>query len=668
MNKIETKIINLRNFLDKNSHKLLWLFIFVYIIIFSFICLFKFKIFSYNAIDLSIYNQVFYNTSLGKLFQFTIHPHSYLGDHFEPFIFILVPIYFLFKSPFALLVIQTFFIGLSAIPIYLIAREKINNLWALFFALIFLLCPFVQNANLFEFHLLTISIFFLLFTFYFYQKRYFKHYILFLLLSILIREDVALVIFMFGILALIDKRKLKWILIPIIISIIWFVLSLQIISHFNPEQNYKYLIYYNWLGTNPLEILKNTFIHPLLIINHLFTFSNLFLVMGFLIPFCGLPIFKLKYLIPSALIFLQLLLSGFSELVFKTHYNVLITPFLFISSIFAINYLLKSPKQSKLKLLILKQKTIFIVIFIIAVIYSTATLGPIFPSFWEMIKYTYNQESIQLKEYFLADTSKNLPVASSFAFLPNLSNRTNLYSLHYAFLGKKQYSDKDYVLPDDTQEILVEANDFLIYQMQSQNIPVYKEQYQTGDDRLRDIITKKEFGIAKVVDDLILFKKNIKNNIRLYDISSLPDPALEQFNKELNNEIKFIGWRKTLINSDINQIKGKEYQILPIALSWQALKKIDNNYQLMFELLNEKGEPVYRKIYPLAYGLYPASKWKMDEIVTTNYWLLIPHQFPLKNYNVSFSLVSPKGYMGLNGLSSVEIKYQNIKIIGESLK
>ena len=112
-------------------NKLLLIFLAVYFVFVLLICLFKYFTFSYNGLDLAIFNQVFYNSSLGHFFNFTIHPTSYLGDHFELIIFFLVPFYSVVKSPLTLLVMQIFFLALTIIPIYLISKKYLSPLQTL---------------------------------------------------------------------------------------------------------------------------------------------------------------------------------------------------------------------------------------------------------------------------------------------------------------------------------------------------------------------------------------------------------------------------------------------------------------------------------------------------------------------------------------------------------
>src|SRR3989338_4343920 len=109
----------------------------------------KYNLFLYDASDLAIYSQVFWNTSYGRWFEMSIHPQSYIGDHFEPLILLLTPIYSLWRDPRMLLILQTLAIQLAVIPIYLLARNifqknasiKYPRALALLMAISYLLNP-----------------------------------------------------------------------------------------------------------------------------------------------------------------------------------------------------------------------------------------------------------------------------------------------------------------------------------------------------------------------------------------------------------------------------------------------------------------------------------------------------------------------------------------------
>ena len=302
--------------------KIIAILIIVYLVFAFSICLFKYQTFKYNALDLAIFNQVFYNSSLGNLFNFTIHPTSYLGDHFTPIILLLLPFYALFKSPITLLFLQSLFLALAAIPLYLIAKKHLNPWQTLIVIIIYLFNPVLLNLNLFEFHLLALVPFFIFWTFYFYQNNQFKPFLALAILSLLIREDISFIIFMFGFVAILDKKKLKWILTPAILGVLYFFTALKIVAHYSAAQTYKFLVYYQWLGETPKEIFINFFLKPYLVLEHIFTLANLELILGFFLVFLFIPLYRPKYLMLALGMFMQIILGFASgELILRTHYG-----------------------------------------------------------------------------------------------------------------------------------------------------------------------------------------------------------------------------------------------------------------------------------------------------------------------------------------------------------
>src|ERR1700687_2242107 len=111
-----------------------------YFIVYSTLSVLRHESYHSNGFDLGLYNQVFWNTTQGRLFESTMTqafpiPHSSLSDHFSPVYFLLVPFYFAWPHPETLLVLQTLALTLGAWPIYLLARQKLSTGFALFWVL-----------------------------------------------------------------------------------------------------------------------------------------------------------------------------------------------------------------------------------------------------------------------------------------------------------------------------------------------------------------------------------------------------------------------------------------------------------------------------------------------------------------------------------------------------
>ncbi|MEA2064867.1 MAG: DUF2079 domain-containing protein, partial [Patescibacteria group bacterium] len=641
-----------KKIISKNTNKLLLGIIILYTLFFSAISIWKYDNFLYNGLDLAIFNQVFFNTANGNLFGLTIHPHSYLGDHFAPIILLLAPIYSLFNSAKFLLALQSLILALSAFPFYLIAKNifKNNRSLALILSIIFLLNPILWNINLFDFHILPFAVFFLLFAFYFYQQKKFIIFAISLLLALSVREDVSLVVFMFSILPIIDylkKRKnasalpllkekysknpplirgikrvikSKWFLFPLIISIFWFFTAIKIGSYFNPDSSYKFLIYYQWIGAseNLIELIFNILKHPIKIIIHLFTLGNLGMIFAFALPFAFLIFFSKKYLFLAIGPFIQIVLGapGGGNFIFQSHYASLFLPALAISFLYGLRNFLKfrkikineyqnsnklNNKNSLLKIII-NDKIILLIFFTVAIIYANLSLGPAI-GFNEIGKNNLKNKK-NISQIMVDKISSNASVATTYNFLPNLSNRKKIYSMHYIFLGKKQFSEQDYTLPNDIDYYLINFSDIITYQLQMENSKLYGEQYKTGDNRLRKNL--KKYGIVEIIDDTVLFKKNHqsdKNLIKIFNKNKFATDGkfiLKQTN--LDNKILFLGYQQNEQKAFNNfALTGDRQLGWHYSLFWQTIQNLDKNYQLQLEIIDNSDEIVWQKIYPLAY-------------------------------------------------------------------
>ena len=152
-------------------------------------------------VDLGIFNQAFYNTLHGKLFYETpdllvIPSGNLLGTHFSLLLFLLLPLYMLHPGPETLLVTQTIFISLGAVPIYLTSQfvAKKQPL-SLALAGLYLINPAIQSLNLFDFHLEAFLPFFLGVFYYALLTRRWRLYVFFLGLSSITIEFAPVMVF-----------------------------------------------------------------------------------------------------------------------------------------------------------------------------------------------------------------------------------------------------------------------------------------------------------------------------------------------------------------------------------------------------------------------------------------------------------------------------------------
>ncbi|MCX6744589.1 MAG: DUF2079 domain-containing protein [Candidatus Parcubacteria bacterium] len=603
--------------------------IFIYIIIIFGISLFKYFNYLYNGLDLAIFNQVFYNSSYGRLFEFSIHPTSYLGDHFELIIFFLLPFYTLWRSPLNLLLLQACFLGFTAIPVYLLAKKHLTPQLGLLVILLYIFNPLTFNIAVYEFHILALAPFFLAWTFYFYDQNKFWPFLAFCALSLLVREDVSFVIILFGLVALLDKKKLPWILAPSFLGSAYFFMILKLAPLVSSMSAYKFLAYYYWLGQSPAEIFINFFTKYQLVIRHVANVQNLELILGFFLVFLFIPIWRPKYLLLCLGNLMQLLLAAFATgATIKGHYGSIYLIVFTIATIFSLKAL---QTNSKFQYLNREYSGVLPTIFIGGLIYLLIVLGPL-PCLANTLV-NFNYKDTPLKQEFVSQIPENSSVITTYDLITNLSSRKYVYPLNYTVIGRQQFNAGDYLIPDSTQYLLIDFSDYITFHLQfAQKYPDY---YYQIPEKLSNLLKEKNFKLIKITRNLALWQKSDQpDNYQLYSTftkEELPQISAPQ-NQNLQDKLEFLG-------SNLKQNQ--------LSLFFKVLAPLEQNYFIKID----------GQIYPLGYGFYPTHNWQVGETVQINFFDLDPIK--------KAEIISFDGMPGLNGIGSITWDFDHYEKIGE---
>jgi uncharacterized membrane protein len=149
--------------------------------------------------DFGIYDQGVWLLSRFHRPFVTIMGRHLFGDHTSFILLPLVPVYRIFPSPKVLLVAQSAALGLSAVPVFLIAREKLRHeLLASFVGIAFLAHPALASINFEQFHPDAFEVPLLLFALWFMIKDRWKPFLACVVALLLVKEDVALLTVVLG--------------------------------------------------------------------------------------------------------------------------------------------------------------------------------------------------------------------------------------------------------------------------------------------------------------------------------------------------------------------------------------------------------------------------------------------------------------------------------------
>lgn len=194
----------------------------VYIVFFTHWALAQHYGFGTFGFDLGIFEQGMWLLSRFKDPFVTVLGLDLFGDHTSFILLFLVPLYWLSSSTSMLLIAQTLALGAAAVPLWLIAREKLRNEWlAVGAAVAYLAHPAVGLTNLENFHPDTFEVPLVFGVLFFMMKRRWIGYAICLVALLLVKEDVPLMTFALGLyVAIRYDRRVG--MITSLVSVVWF--------------------------------------------------------------------------------------------------------------------------------------------------------------------------------------------------------------------------------------------------------------------------------------------------------------------------------------------------------------------------------------------------------------------------------------------------------------
>ncbi len=340
--------------------------VFVYVMYFSVFTILRSQRLFAHYFDLGIMHQTVYNSfqaiktgDFSRFLELT-NPHGVeqvkrMAIHNDLILGLLVPFYFIHAGPETLLIIQSLILGLGAFAIYGIGlhvfqKLRSKQLLSLLFSLAYLLYPPMQRANIFEFHAVTFATTFLLCMYYFWLKRKYGLSILFLLFSLLTKEQVSLTTLFFGLYVLYKKQNKLW--FPFLVvgsSLIWFILSIKVIIPFaRGGADHFALNYYADFGDSPTKVFMGILNNPRIITTYIFQKSTLQYISLLLGPLAFLSLLSPIHLFISVPEFaINMLSNSYSMRTILFHYTSVLEPFIFISALYGSKNVLQKHSQSK---------------------------------------------------------------------------------------------------------------------------------------------------------------------------------------------------------------------------------------------------------------------------------------------------------------------------------
>lgn len=303
--------------------------------------------FGTSAFDLGIETNLVWNTAHGgPLFRSSPLGGNMLhgGFHQTYFAFLLAPIFKLLPGAETLLIIQSCFLGAAAVPLFLLAREKLGSGKAVLLSCLLLLYGPMHGANLYDFHYQPFGVFFLLLIALLFEKNASAKVLLpLVLVTLSVREDMgAMLGALGGYFVLSGKRPKEGLALALVGSFYFVAMKLYVMPELFMNGRSSFAFMYKLLLPAGEEgfggVLKTAIGNPAFTLDTVLTQEKL--VYGLQI-FAPLALLSLRRSVS-----LVLFLPGFVFTLLSTQYPALImtsfqytsyfTPMVFLSAVYAL--------------------------------------------------------------------------------------------------------------------------------------------------------------------------------------------------------------------------------------------------------------------------------------------------------------------------------------------
>lgn len=610
------------NFFEKSADKIIWVFIFIYVFIFTSICFFKYYSFGYHDWDFASDVIVLWNSVHGKFLYYPFLEETIFGTHLYLFVIFLIPIYAVFQHPLTMLFLQTVFLGAAAYPLYLFAKLKLNKTFALVVSLAYLLYPPLGYINLYETHFDSFAVGFLFFALYYFEKEKFSKFLVFLLLAVSCKENISLVVFMFGIYAFFRRKTVQWILSPALLGLIWFFIALRlIIPYFTRDaelypQGFIFAVFYKHLGNNIFEMVKTILSHPIAALQFAFSPRKILYLYDLFVPTGFIGFLSPAVLLMTIPIFMQNLLSlNWAHTQIFLHYTALLIPFIFCSVVFAFRKLLNFKLLNSYKGWVL---SVFLFVSVISAFYLKSPQM----YFVKYIKDYQINDSVKEKNRLVKMIPKNASVIATFQFLPMLAERFNLSSMHLVATGFRMFTEKKYQPPQDLEYALID----------------FKEPYLVGSffppeapANIRSFLDGGNWRVLQASDDTVLFKKGYLGGHRLCELAEEGVKAENPLNANIGNQVIFLGY--DLIRENIAE------NILHFVYYWKYIGGNKSNLCFFIQFLDSENNPILDKRHPLGYRVYLPNSLPEGGVIKEHYYIFIPSNLRKGGYNLRVGFI-----------------------------
>lgn len=399
---------------------------------------------------------------------------SHFAVHFSPAMYVFLPVYYIFPSPVTVAVCQTVAIYSGIIPFVLIMKHrKISEKIMCLLSVMYLANAAFSGGCLFDFHENCLLVPFLMWMFYFYEKKKFPLMLLFALLTLMVKEDAFVYVAVFAVYIFISDRQYIKGTGLLIFAGVYFIGACHYINNYGMgimSDRFSSMIngdegLFGMVKTvlfNPAYSVKQIFLTTDASPEKIFYFLQIFAPLAF-IPFFASKKTRLILVLP---VLLNLFTSYQYQYNISFQYGFGITSLLLYASVLNVQDM--KPKTRNMTAITAAG---------LAVMLFSMLITPNMIN--DAKSFNKNAEMYEEMNEVLETIPDDASVAASTFLIPHLWDRTEIYEAYYT-----QHTDFDYLVLDvrdsykeDSMRLAAEFEEYGYepYDLSSDYIYIYKK-------------------------------------------------------------------------------------------------------------------------------------------------------------------------------------------------
>ncbi|MCX5713528.1 MAG: DUF2079 domain-containing protein [Candidatus Omnitrophica bacterium] len=434
-------ISNIKKIVDSKDNTLIFSFMAILVFVFSGVSIARHFALSSGSQDLGIFDQAIWNTTQGRwLFSSLKGNMSLLGDHFEPILLFVAPLYLAWNSPLVLLILQALLLASAVIPLFLILKHIVKDRAPIIaFIVSYMLSKPLRGVAYSDFHPECFMVPLLFWCCYFVIIKKDGLFCGSLFLLAFCKEDAVLYVVAFGLfIFIIQRRYLLGLSLCVMGIALWIMETKLFIPFFNPKCVYTYVDRLPF-GPSYTANIKGVIYEPMRFLSIIFTPQKLEYCLKMFGPLGFMSFLSPAHYILIALPLLRNLLpqdinfSGYYNI--TSHYTAGLIPFIFVSAIYGSNLIIRRLKVKNIAL----HLSLFIIFS--SLFFFSKTDGYKLSRFISTIK----KEGTLRKLSHLKGIPQNASVAANFNLVPHLAHRKYIFEWNPA---AKSMSIAEYIVID----------------------------------------------------------------------------------------------------------------------------------------------------------------------------------------------------------------------------